>query len=113
MLLCLWSLTKTFSVLNEVRGQIKSLAKQVRACSYPRGGGKHVLLPELEAVHLLQDHSAVVFALEEVCAAEDGGDTLGLVPLHQHRGGRIVGLHTPETEQEMAERRRRWGGMKM
>lgn len=64
--------------------------------SYPCGGGKHVLVTELEAVDLLQDHAAVLFALEEVGAAEYSGDTLGLVSLDQHCGGGVVGLHAPE-----------------
>lgn len=64
--------------------------------SYPSGGGEHVLFSELEAVDLLQDHSAVVFALEEVGAAEYGGDTLGFVSLDQHCGGGVVGLHSPK-----------------
>lgn len=64
--------------------------------SYPCGGGEHVLFSELEAVDLLQDHSAVVFALEEVGAAEYGGDTLGFVSLDQHCGGGVVGLHSPK-----------------
>lgn len=63
--------------------------------TYPGGGGEHVLVLELEAVHLLQDHSAVLFTLEEVGAAEDGGDSLRLVSLDQHCGGRVIGLHTP------------------
>lgn len=74
--------------------------------SYPCGGGEHVFLPQLETVHLLQDHSAVLLTLEEVDAAEDGGDALGLVPLHQHCSRRIVGFHTPGGEKS----RRRWGG---
>ena len=63
--------------------------------SYPSGGGEHVLVPELEAVHLLQDDPPVLLALEEVCAAEDGGGPLGLVPLDQDRGGGVVRLHAP------------------
>ena len=39
--------------------------------SYPCGGGEQVLVSELEAVDLLQDDGAVLFALEEVGAAED------------------------------------------
>lgn len=64
--------------------------------SYPCGGGKHVLFSKLEAVNLLQDHFAIVFTLEEVGAAEYGGDTLGLVSLDQHCGRRVIGLHAPE-----------------
>lgn len=64
--------------------------------SYPCGGGEHVLFSELEAVDLLQDHPAVAFALEEVGAAEYGGDALGLVSLDQHSGGGVVGLHAPK-----------------
>lgn len=64
--------------------------------SYPCGGSEHVLFSELEAVDLLQDHSAVAFTLEEVGAAEDGGDTLWLVSLDQHCGGGVIGLHSPE-----------------
>lgn len=63
--------------------------------SYPCGGGEQVLVSELEAVDLLQDHRAVLFALEEVCAAEYSGDTLGLVSLDQHCGGGVVRLHAP------------------
>lgn len=66
--------------------------------SYPRGGGEHVLFSELEAINLLQDHSAVVLTLEEVGAAQYGGDSLGLVSLDQHCGRRVVGLHAPEME---------------
>lgn len=66
---------------------------------YPRGGGKHVLFPELEAVHLLQDHPAVALALEEVGAGEDGGGTLGFASLDQHCRGHVVGLHTPRRKE--------------
>lgn len=69
--------------------------------SYPRGGGEHVLFAELEAVDLVQDHSAVVFALEEVGAAEYGGGTLGFASLNQHCGGGVVGLHTPGKNRKM------------
>lgn len=68
--------------------------------SYPCGGGEHVLVSELEAVDLLQDHSAVQFTLEEVGAAEYSGDTLGLVSLDQHSGWGVVGLHAPEMGKE-------------
>lgn len=64
--------------------------------SYPRGGGEHVLFSELEAVDLFQDHSAVALALEEVGAAENGGDPLRFVSLDQHCGRGIVGLHSPK-----------------
>lgn len=64
------------------------------------GGGEHVLVAELEAVDALQDDVAAVFALEEVRAAEDGGHALRLVPLHQHRGGRVIRLHPPATRTE-------------
>lgn len=76
--------------------------------SYPGGGGKHVLVSELEAVHLLQNHSAVLLALEEVGAAEYSGHTQGLLPLDQHCGGGVVGLHTPGGHGE--EKQRRWIG---
>lgn len=62
---------------------------------YPCGGGKHVLVSELEAVHLLQDQSAVLFTLEEVSAAEYSGYTLGLVSLDEDCGWGVVGFHTP------------------
>ena len=72
--------------------------------SYPSGGGEHVLVPELEAVHLLQDDPSVLLALEEVCAAEDGGLPLGLVPLDQDCGGGVVRLHAPR----VGRRREMW-----
>lgn len=62
------------------------------------GGGEQVFVSQLEAVDLLQDHLPVVFALEEVGAAENGGDPLRFAPLDQHRGGRVVGLHPPGEE---------------
>lgn len=62
---------------------------------YLCGGGKHVLVSELEAVHLLQDQSAVLFTLEEVSAAEYSGYTLGLVSLDEDCGWGVVGFHTP------------------
>lgn len=68
--------------------------------SYPCGGGEQVLVSELEAVNLLQDHGAVLFTLEEVGAAEYSWDTLGLVSLDQHCGGGVVGLHTPVVVQK-------------
>lgn len=71
--------------------------------SYPRGGGEHVLFAELEAVDLVQDHSAVVFTLEEVGAAEYGGGTLGFTSLDQHCGGGVVGLHTPGKNRKMLD----------
>lgn len=64
--------------------------------SYPCGGGEHVLFSELETVDLLQDHPAVQFALEEVSAAENGRHPLWFVPLDQHRGGGVIGLHSPK-----------------
>lgn len=62
---------------------------------YPSGCGKHVLVPKLEAVHLLQDNTAVLLILEEVCAAEDAGVSLGLVALDKHCGGVVVWFYTP------------------
>lgn len=70
--------------------------------TYCGSGGEHVLVPELEVVHSLQDDSAVLPALEEIDAAEDAGHPLGLVPLDQHRGGGIVRLHTPRKMQKLA-----------
>lgn len=72
--------------------------------SYPCGGGEHVLLSELEAVHLLQDHPPVQLALEEVGAAHNGGDALRLVSLDQNSCGGVVGLHTPEMEERRGMR---------
>lgn len=63
--------------------------------AYPCGGGEHVFVSELKAVHLLQDHSAVQFTLEEVGAAEYSGDTLRLMSLDQHCGGGVIGFHAP------------------
>ncbi len=72
--------------------------------SYPRGCSKHVLFSKLEAVDLLQDHSAIAFALEEISAAENGGDSLWFVSLDQHCGGGVIGLHTPEMGQKRGGR---------
>lgn len=63
--------------------------------SYPGGGGEQVLVSELEAVGLLQDHRAVLFTLEEVGAADYSGDTLGLMSLDQHCGGGVIRLDAP------------------
>lgn len=74
---------------------------------YPCGGSKHVLVSELEAVHLLQDQSAVLLTLEEVCAAEYSGYTLGLVSLDEDCGRGVVGFHTPgfrRQEQEVRDK---------
>lgn len=79
---------------------VRRKAGSTRSRPYPRGGGKHVLFPELEAVHLLQDHPAVALALEEVGAGEDGGGTLGFASLDQHCRGHVVGLHTPKEEKK-------------
>lgn len=82
--------------IRSVTKHAESVQLALAQLSYPCGGGEHVLLSELEAINLLQDHSAVVFALEEVGAAEYGGDTLGLLSLDQHCGRGVVGLHAPE-----------------
>lgn len=87
-------LIKIGSLTKPVQGAVSQ--RPLPQPSYPCGGGEHVLFSELEAVDLLQDHSAVVFALEEVGAAEYGGDALGFVSLDQHCGGGVVGLHTPK-----------------
>lgn len=74
---------------------------------YPCGGGEHVLVSQLEAVHLLQDQSAVLFTLEEISAAEYSGYTLGLISLDQHCGWGVVGFHTPgfrRQEQEVRDK---------
>lgn len=68
---------------------------QLFSLSYPCGSGEHVLVSELEAVHLLQDHSAILFTLEEVGAAENCRDSLRLMSLYQHCGGWVIGFHTP------------------
>ena len=63
--------------------------------THPGRGGEHVLVVQLEAVGVLQDHAAVLLALKEVGGAEDAGDPLGLTTLYQHRGGQVVWLHAP------------------
>lgn len=63
--------------------------------SHPWCCGEHVFVLDLKAVHLLQDHFAVLLCLEEVRAADDGGDSLGLVSLDQHRRWGIIGFDTP------------------
>lgn len=64
--------------------------------SYPWRGGEHVFVLDLKAVHLLQDYFAVLFSLEEVSAADNSGDSLGLMSLDQHCGRRIIGFDTPK-----------------
>lgn len=64
--------------------------------SYPWRGGEHVFVLDLKAVHLLQDYFAVLFSLEEVSAADNSGDSLGLVSLDQHCGWGIIGFDTPK-----------------
>lgn len=44
---------------------------------------------------MLQDDMAVLLALEEVCAAQDAGHALGLVPLNEQHFGDVVRLHAP------------------
>lgn len=64
--------------------------------SYPGCRSEHVLVSELKAVHPFQNDASVFFTLEEVCAAENAGDTLGFVSLDQHRGRAVVRFHSPE-----------------
>lgn len=63
--------------------------------THHRLGRKHVFVPELEVFDVFQDDLLVFPALEEVCAADDGGGTRGLVPLDVHRGGLVIGLNPP------------------
>lgn len=57
--------------------------------------GKHVLVPQLEVPHSLQDHLQVLPRLEEVCASENCGIARGLVPFHVDGVWLVVGIDTP------------------
>lgn len=84
----------------------------ITALTYPCGGSKHVLVSELEAVHLFQYHPAVLFALEEVCAAEYSGDAIRFMSLDQHSGRGVVGFHAPEISKDWEGDNSVWIGMR-
>lgn len=57
--------------------------------------GKHVLVPQLEVPHSLQDHLQVLPRLEEVCASENCGIARGFVPFHVDGVWLVVGIDSP------------------
>lgn len=65
-------------------------------------GGKHVLVPQLEVPHFLQDHLQVLPRLEEVCASENCGIARGFVPFHVDGVWLVVGIDSPGRKNKVA-----------
>jgi len=65
-------------------------------------GGKHVLVPQLEVPHFLQDHLQVFPRLEEVCASENCGIARGFVPFHVDGVWLVVGIDSPGRKNKVA-----------